>query len=222
MALIAPSLVAADFGRLGEALHLIKEAGASMVHVDVTDGHFVPDVTMGPPVIESLRKATDLVLDVHLRIERPERFTADFLSAGADRLAVHLEGTLPVVRLLRSIRAHGAKAGVAINPSTPVEAVSEVMGDIDFLAILASEFVLDAPDDLARTLTRLRQAVKAREAGRYDFALQVEGWGAGFENELVQAGADILVADSDIFQKDHSRERLVEMMRRAAVSRQVA
>jgi ribulose-phosphate 3-epimerase len=222
MALIAPSLVAADFARLGEALNLIKEAGASMVHVDVTDGHFVPDITMGPPVIQSLRKATDLVLDVHLQIERPERFAADFLTAGADRLAVHVEGTLPLARLLKSIRGRGAKAGVAINPSTPVGAVSEVLGDIDFLTILASESELGVRHDLARTLARLRQASKAREEGRYEFALQVEGGAAGFENELVQAGADILVAGSDIFEKDRPRERLVEIMRRAAASRQVA
>jgi ribulose-phosphate 3-epimerase len=220
MALIAPSLVAANFARLGEALRFIKEAGASMVHVDVTDGHFTPDITMGPPVVQALRKATDLVLDVHLQIERPERFAADFLNAGADRLAVHFEGTLPLVRLLKSIRARGAKAGVAINPSTPVDAVAEVWGEIDFLLILASDSVLDETDDPARTLAKLRQAFAAREDGRHDFALQVEGCAAGFENELVHAGADILVAGSDIFERD--AKHLAEMMRRAAAARQVA
>ena len=226
MALIAPSLLAADFSRLGAALHLIKKAGASTVHVDVTDGHFVPDITMGPPVIQSLRKATDLVLDVHLQIERPERFIADFLDAGADRLAVHVEGTLPLAGVLKLIRGRGALAGVAINPSTPVGAVSEVLGDIDFLTIMASESRPNAPaqNELARTIARIRQASQAREDGRHNFALQVEGCGVGFENlnELALAGADILVTDSDISQDGSAREYLAEMNRRAAAPRQVS
>ena len=226
MALIAPSLLAADFSRLGEALRLIKEVGASMVHVDVTDGHFVPDITMGPPVIQSVRKATDLVLDVHLQIERPERFIADFLDAGADRLAVHVESTVPLVRVLKLVRGRGALAGVAINPSTPVGAVSEVLGEIDFLTILASESRPDASsqNELARTLSRLRQAFQARENGRYDFALQVEGYSVRFENlnELALAGADILVTESDISPDGSFREHLAEMIRRAAAPRQVA
>jgi ribulose-phosphate 3-epimerase len=222
MALIAPSLLAADFAQLGEALHLIKEAGASMVHVDVMDGHFVPDITVGQPVIRSLRKATDLVLDIHLLVERPERYAAEFLDGGADRLAVQAEATLHLPRLLDFIRARGAKAGVAINPATPVEAVSEVLGDIDFLTILASEPLLEAhsQDYRPRTAVKLRQAFRAREEGAYNFALQVEGGGVGFENldELVGAGADILVAASDIFQESDPRARLQEMMRLAAAS----
>jgi ribulose-phosphate 3-epimerase len=205
MVLIAPSLLAADFARLGEALRLIKEAGASMVHVDVMDGHFVPDISVGQPVVKSLRRATDLVLDVHLLIERPERYAAEFLDAGSDRLAVHAEATLHLPRLLEFIRARGAKAGVAINPATPVDAVSEVLGDIDFLTIMASEPLLNAQhqDYRSRTISKLQQAARAREEGGHNFALQVEGGGVGFENfeALVQAGADILVAGSDIFQK---------------------
>ena len=225
MALIAPSLLGADFARLGEALHMLKEAGASMVHVDVMDGHFVPDISVGQPVIRSFRKATELVLDVHLMIERPERFAAEFLEAGADRLAVHAEATLHLPKLLSTIRRQGAKAGVAINPGTPVQAVSEVLGDIDFLTIMSSEPLLEARDCdyRPRTTEKLREAARARELGGYDFALQVEGAGVGFERleELVQAGADILVPGSDIFQKD-SKARLEKMMRLAASSRQVS
>jgi ribulose-phosphate 3-epimerase len=224
MALIAPSLLAADFARLGEALHLIKEAGASMVHVDVMDGHFVSDISVGQPVIQGLRKATDLVLDVHLLVERPERFAAEFLEAGADRLAVHIEATRHLPQLLELIHARGAKAGVALNPATPVEAVSEVMGEIDFLTILASELLLEPRDYRPRTVVKLRQALQAREEGRYHFALQVEGGGVGFENleELVRAGADILVAGSDIFQEGEARVRLQEMMRLAATAGQIS
>ena len=225
MALIAPSLLAADFAQLGKALHLIKEAGASMVHVDVMDGHFVPDISVGQPVIQSLRKATDLVLDVHLLIERPERFVAEFLEAGADRVAVHAEATLHLPRALEIIRTGGAKAGVAINPATPVEAVSDVLGDVDFLTIMSSEPSLDARDGdyRERTVAKIRQAAQAREEGRYDFALQVEGGGVGLAKieELVQAGADILVAGSDIFQED-PKTRLGKMMRLAASRRQIS
>jgi ribulose-phosphate 3-epimerase len=226
MALIAPSLLAADFARLGEALQLIKEAGASMVHVDVMDGHFVPDVSVGQPVIRSLRKATDLVLDVHLLVERPERFAAEFLDAGADRLAVHAEATLHLPRVLELIRARGAKAGVGLNPATPVEAISEVLGEIDFLTILASEPLLEAQqgDYGARPVAKLREAFRAREAGRYNFALQVEGGGVGFAtlDELVRAGADILVAGSDIFQDCDPGGRLKAMMHLAAAAGQIS
>ncbi len=222
MALISPSLLAADFARLGEALQRIKEAGASMVHVDVMDGHFVPDLSVGQPVIRSLRKATDLVLDIHLLVERPERFVADFLDAGADRLAVQVESTLHLPQLLGLIRARGAKAGVALNPATPIEAVSEVLGDIDFLTLMTSEPLLNASsqDYRPRTVVKLQQAYRAREEGRHNFALQVEGGGVGFENldELVSAGADILVVGSDIFQDGDPRARLQKMMRLAAAS----
>ena len=226
MALIAPSLLAADFARLGEALHLIKAAGASMVHVDVMDGHFVPEVSVGQPVIRSLRKATDLVLDVHLLVERPERFAGEFLEAGADRLAVHVESTEHLPRLLESIHAGRAKAGVALNPATPVEAASEVLGEIDFLTILASEPLLEAQhlDYRPRTLAKLRQAFKAREAGRHYFALQVEGGGVGFQtlDELARAGADILVAGSDIFQDCDPVGRLKEMIHLAAAAGRIS
>lgn len=225
MALISPSLLAADFTRLGEALQLIKAAGASMVHVDVTDGHFVPDITVGQPVVKSLRKATDLVLDVHLLIERPERYAAEFLAAGADRLAVHVESTQHLPRLLESIRARGAQAGVALNPATPVDAVSEVLGDIDFLAILTSEPEETAPkrNCLAQAVAKLRRAAQLREASRHNVTLQVEGCGVDLANceELVRAGADILVAGSDIFHGD-AKQRLTEMIRVAASARSVA
>jgi len=218
MALIAPSLLAADFARWGEALQLIKQSGAPMVHVDVMDGHFVSDISVGQPVIKSLRKATDLVLDVHLLIERPERFAQDFLEAGADRLAVHAESTLRLPGLLEFIRARGAKAGVALNPATPTEAVSELLGEFDFLVIMAAEPRLQThPRDYRpRTIAKIRQVVQAREAGRQHFAIQVEGGGVEFDNEIVQAGADILVAGSNIFLDGDPKARLAEMIRLAA------
>ena len=174
MVLIAPSLLAADFARLGEALHLIKEAGASMVHVDVMDGHFVPDISVGQPVVQSLRKATDLVLDLHLLIERPERYVPEFVEMGADRIAIHAEATPNLHKVLGVIRTGGAKAGLALNPSTAVESVSDALEEIDYLLILSADLGFANSSFLPRTLAqgsnRLclapRKAAGFRDSGR--------------------------------------------------------
>jgi len=217
MPLIAPSLLAADFARLGEALEIIKAAGASMIHVDVMDGHFVPEISVGLPVIESLRKATDLPLDVHLLIERPERFAEEFVKAGADRLAVHAEATTRLRGLLDQIRARGAHAGVALNPSTPLAAVSEVLGDVDFVNVLTAEPALREQRLIPGTVAKIRAAAQARADRRLDFAIQAEG-GIGPQDleELARAGADILVAGSAIFDSVDPRSRLAEIVRLVA------
>jgi ribulose-phosphate 3-epimerase len=220
MALIAPSILAADFARLGEALEIIKAAGASMVHLDVMDGHFVPEISVGLPVLASLRKATDLALDVHLLIERPERYAERFADAGADRIAIHAEATPHMRRTLEQIRARGAKAGVALNPSTPLAAVSEVLGELDFLSVLTSEPGLREQPFIPAMTTKLRAAAEERADRRLDFVLQAEG-GIGPERleELARAGADILVAGSAIFDNVDPRARLSEMIRLATVAR---
>ena len=222
MALIAPSILAADFARLAEALGIIKAAGATMVHVDVMDGHFVPDLTVGQPVIRSLRKATDLVLDVHLLIERPERYAAQFVEEGADRVALHFEATKQLGRALDSIRAQGAKAGVAVNVSTPIEALAEVLDEVDFLVILAAEPGIPEKAFLPRTLAKVQAAARGREVRRGEYVIEVEG-GVRFDNfeEILRAGADILVTGSAIFSSENPKVRLEEMIRRAAAGRTV-
>jgi ribulose-phosphate 3-epimerase len=216
-------LLAADFARLGEALEIIKAAGARMVHVDVMDGHFTPDLTVGQPVIASLRKATDLVLDVHLLIERPERFVTEFVEAGAERLSIQAEATAHLCRVLDLIRGRGAKAGVALNPSTPVESVTEVLEEIDFLTILTAEPGVKEQPFLPRSGAKVAAASRVREDRHLNFALQVEG-GIGFDNveELVRVGADILVAGSAIFHKDDPKARLRELVRLASGARQTS
>lgn len=222
MALIAPSLLAADFSRLGEGLHIIKEAGASMVHLDVMDGHFVPEISVGQPVVRSVRKATDLVLDLHLLMERPERYVGEFLEIGTDRIAVHAESTPHLHKVLGMIRSGGAKAGLAINPYTPVEAVSDALGGIDYLLILTADVGFGESQFLPGALGKVQAAGALRQNQRLDFAIQAEGGiGESQVEPLVQAGADILVAGSDIFQKD-PKGCLQEMIRRAASSRQVS
>src|SRR5215472_10944555 len=139
MVLIAPALLAADFARLGEALRSVEAAGCRMVHLDVADGHFSRDVALGQPVVESIRKATRLELDVHLLIDRPERYIADFARAGADRLAVHPESTPHLWRTLESIRQAGVKAGIALQPGCPLSLVSDLLTQVDFLSILMAD-----------------------------------------------------------------------------------
>jgi ribulose-phosphate 3-epimerase len=222
MALIAPSLLAADLARLGEALRLIKEAGASMVHVDVMDGHFVPEITVGQPVIKSLRKATDLVLDLHLLVERPERYAPEFVESGADRVAIHAEATPNLHKVLGAIRAGGAKAGLALNPSTTVESVADVLEDIDYLLILSADLGFPHPAFIPRTVSKVQRAGAFRAERRKDFLIQVEG-SIGLEQvaELQRAGADILVAGSAIFQGGEPGGRLREIVR-LGLSRQVS
>ena len=218
MPFIAPSILAADWARFGEALEVIQAAGASLVHVDVMDGHFVPGVSVGQPVVASLRKATELPIEVHLLVERPERFVADFLQAGADRLCVHVEATNQLSGILGFIRGKGAKAGVAILVSTPLEAVNEVLGEIDFLTILCGKPQLKERREefIPRAAEKIRRAIALRADRRLDFAVQAEGGiGAGNLEELAAAGADILVVGSDIFNSADPRTRLTDMVRAA-------
>jgi len=223
MGLIAPAILSANFAFLADSLEMIKAAGASMVHVDVMDGHFAPDITVGQPVIASLRRATDLVLDVHLLIERPERFVAEFAEAGADRIAVHPEATAHLHRVIDTIRDCGAKAGAALEPATPPEALSEVVGELDFVTILAADPGSEKKPCIRAAADKLRAAARARQDRRLDFTLQVEG-GVVSENleELVRAGADILVVGSAIFQSSDPKARLVELMRLAAGAGQIS
>jgi len=193
-----------------------------MVHVDVTDGHFTPDVSVGQPVIARLRQATDLVLDLRLAVERPERFADEFIKLGADRVSVHPESTPHWYSVLESIRARRTKAGVALNPETPVDSVVDALGDVDFLTILSAELGVD-DRFIPWATAKVRQAAQLREDRRLDFAIQVEG-GVGFENieALIRAGADILVAGSAIFHSENPKARLQEMIRLASEARQTS
>jgi len=217
MPLIAPSIVAADWARLGEALEVAESAGASMVHLDVMDGHFVPEISIGLPVLASLRKATQLAIEVHLLIECPERYANDFIAAGADRVSFHVEATRHGRHLVEQIRSCGAQAGLAVSPSTPLAAIAEFWTEIDFLTVLTAEPGLRAGELVPSSVAKVRAAAQSRADRRLNFALEAEG-GIGPENfdELTQAGADILVVGSAIFNSVNPRARLEECVRRAA------
>jgi ribulose-phosphate 3-epimerase len=219
MALIAPSLFSADFARLGEALEWVKAAGAPMIHLDVVDGHFVPGITAGQPVVKSIRRATDLILDVHLLVERPERYAAEFVAAGADRVSVHPESTMNLHRVLEIIRTAGAKAGVALNPSTPVDAIADAMGQIDFLTVLTADASLEDQTFIPGSFDKIRAAARQREERRMKFAIQAEG-GLTFERveSVIRAGADILIAGSAIFDRESPKAQLADWIHLAAAT----
>jgi ribulose-phosphate 3-epimerase len=216
MPLIAPSIVAADWARFGEALDLIQAAGASMVEIDVMDGHFVPDISVGVPVVASLRKATRLAIEVHLLIERPQRYVSDFIAAGADWLCFHPETTLHGRKVVEQVRSKGCKAGLAVGPATPLEATSEYWPEIDFLSILTAEMALSEEAFIPSSVAKVRAASQIRTERRLNFALQAEGGiGPGTIEEVARAGADILVVGSAIFSSDDPRGRLQEWVRDA-------
>jgi ribulose-phosphate 3-epimerase len=195
---IAPSILSADFAALGEAIARVEAAGADQLHVDVMDGHFVPNLTLGPPVIESIRKRTRLPLDVHLMIEEPDRWVETYVRAGADYLTVHAEATPHLERILAQIREAGAKAGVALNPSTPPEVLEYVLEDLDLVLVMSvnpgfggQSFIPTAYEKIRRLRTLL---------GGRDVLVSVDG-GVKADNAgpLARAGATVLVAGSSIF-----------------------
>ncbi len=197
---IAPSILAADFARLAEAVALAEQGGADLVHVDVMDGHFVPNLTIGPPVVAALRKATRLPLDVHLMIERPEETVARYLDAGADWISVHVEATHHLQRCLDLIRRGGARAGAAINPATPTAALSAAWTDLDYAVVMSVNPGWGGQAFLAPSTHKVRRLRdEAREAGR-TLAIEVDGGvDAGNAGDLVAAGAEILVAGTAVY-----------------------
>ena len=197
---IAPSLLAADFARLADALSIAEEGGADLVHVDVMDGHFVPNLTIGPPVVRALRDATRMALDVHLMIESPERTLAEYLEAGADWISVHVEATRHLHRCLSAIRKGGAKAGAALNPATPPDALSSVWADVDYAVVMSVNPGWGGQPFLPASIEKVRRL--RREASEAGFRLVVEvdgGVDTGNAQALAAAGAEILVAGTAIY-----------------------
>jgi ribulose-phosphate 3-epimerase len=202
--MLAPSLLSADFTRLGEELRMIETAGAQVVHVDVMDGRFVPNITIGLPVVESLRKATALPLDCHLMIVEPLRYAAEFVKAGADWVSIHQEADPHLHRTLAAIRQAGGKAGVVLNPGTPVETLVDLVGDFDFVLLMSVNPGFGGQSFIPRVLDKVQRLDALRSERGVPFFIQVDG-GVGMKNaaDLTRAGADSLVAGNAVFKAEN-------------------
>ena len=197
---IAPSLLSSDFSDLRGQIALAERGGADWIHLDVMDGHFVPNLTIGPPVIRSLRKLTGLPFDTHLMIDNPDQYLETFRTAGADMITVHLEACTHLHRTVHRIRELGARAGVSINPATPVRLLEDIMGDLDLVLIMSVNPGFGAQTFIPRSLEKIREAARMiREAGT-DIRLEVDGGvDAQTTGPIIEAGADVLVAGNFIF-----------------------
>jgi len=197
---IAPSILSADFSRLADEIQAVEAGGADWIHVDVMDGHFVPNITIGPVITEGARRATELPLDVHLMIEEPDRYLAAFADAGADVLTVHQEACRHLHRTLERIRELGVKAGVAINPATPLEAVREVLPNVDLLLIMSVNPGFGGQSYIPSSSDKLRRARAMLEEIGSTAELEVDG-GVIATNAagIVESGASVLVAGSAVY-----------------------
>lgn len=197
---IAPSILAADFSHLADGVRKVEEGGAGVLHVDVMDGRFVPNISIGLPVVECLRKATRLPLDTHLMIVEPEKYIADFISAGSNRVLIHQEATAHLDRALAMIREHGAEAGVVINPATPVAMLSEVLDKVDTVLVMSVNPGFGGQKFIPNALEKIRQLNQWRARYNGRFRIEVDG-GVDLGNaaELAQAGVNTFVAGTSIF-----------------------
>ena len=213
---IAPSILSADFRRLGEQIAAVEQAGASIIHVDVMDGHFAPNLTVGPFIVEWVRKATKLPIDAHLMIENPDNFIGAFARAGANMISVHPEATYHLDRTLNHIRHSGCQAGVVLNPATPLAMIEEVIAEVDYVLLMSVNPGFSGQKFIKSSLDKLR---RLRDLIRMKFSparIEIDG-GVGLGNvaEVVVAGAEILVAGSAVFGAENPAEALKELLRAA-------
>jgi ribulose-phosphate 3-epimerase len=213
---LAPSILSADFARLAEQVHAASEGGGTVIHVDVMDGHFVPNLTVGPPLVKSLRKATDLPLDCHLMIENPDQFIAEFVEVGADWISVHQEACRHLNRTLHLIRSHGALAGVVINPATPVETVSDVLDIVDYVLVMSVNPGFGGQKFIPETVRKIRRLADLRSQRGLNYRIEVDG-GIALETvaEVVRAGAEILVAGNAVFGQGDPKTNAQKLLKAA-------
>jgi ribulose-phosphate 3-epimerase len=220
---LAPSILSADFAHLADHVHAVAEGGATLLHVDVMDGHFVPNLTIGPPVVASLRKVTRLPLDVHLMIENPDLFIPAFVDAGADWISVHQEACIHLHRTLELIRSHNVNPGVVINPATPVEMLENILDMVDHVLVMSVNPGFGGQKFIPMVLHKVRRLVEIRAQRRTNFRIEIDG-GIGNDTvaEAVRAGVEILVAGNAVFEHGSPREntqRLLKLAQEATLQR---
>ena len=213
---IVPSIFAADFTRLGEEIHRVEEAGIAMIHVDIMDGHFVPNFTMGTPITESIRRITRVKLDHHLMIDDPDTYAPIFIQAGADCVSVHYEVCRNLDRTLHMIRDYGAKAGVVINPATPVMLLENVLDIVDYVLVMSVNPGYGGQKFIPNSLLKVQELVRIRTVRKLDFAIEIDG-GVGPENivDVARAGVDWVVAGSSVFRTDDPAQAVRNMQQSA-------
>lgn len=200
---LSPSILAADFANLGQDVKKVADAGAHYIHLDVMDGAFVPNISIGIPVITSLRKCTDKVFDVHLMVQEPDRYVEDFVKAGADLITVHVEACMHLHRTIQHIKSLGVRAGVVLNPSTPVSSLEYILEEVDMVLLMSVNPGFGGQKYIPSTTRKLRELKAMIEAKGLDVEIEVDG-GVTLDNvdEIIEAGANVIVAGSSVFKGD--------------------
>lgn len=212
MTKIAPSILAANFAKLGAEINDVENAGADYIHVDVMDGHFVPNITIGPLIVEAIKPVTKLPLDVHLMIENPEKYIPTFAEKGATFITVHQEACPHLHRTIQLIKSSGAKAGVVINPGTPAEMIEPILSDVDLVLLMTVNPGFGGQSFIDSVLSKISQIAAWREERNYSFEIEVDGGvNRSTAQKCVDAGADVLVAGSAIFGKDDRKKAISDI-----------
>jgi len=203
MPILAPSILAADFTNLSQQIRLVEMGGADRIHCDIMDGHFVPNISFGPLIVETSKRITKLPLDVHLMIENPDKYIDTFIKAGASSIFIHYEADVHLNNTINMVKNLGAKAGVVINPSTPVKFLRDIVKDVDLVLVMSVNPGFGGQTFIENSLRKIEEAVKLREALNADFLIEVDG-GIDLNNteEILKAGCDVFIIGSSIFKAD--------------------
>ena len=213
--LISPSILAGDFSQLGKDIQKLEDAGADMIHVDVMDGHFVPNITIGPPVIKSLRKYTDLPFDVHLMISPVHKYIEDFSKAGSDIITIHPEATKNVKDSIDLIKSLGKKVGLSLNPDTPIDKIEKYLDQIDLVLVMTVYPGFGGQKFISKVLNKIKNLKNIKDENKFQFDIEVDG-GVNFENNklAIDAGANILVSGTTIFKNnDGDIKKNIDLLR---------